>query len=72
MWNNIFHGDFFIIIEGDVADDQPPERKGHKKNFKTPITTLNMKSDPISTILDKIDAEISSLSRSQLVGFINN
>ncbi|XP_076106457.1 uncharacterized protein LOC143075075 isoform X7 [Mytilus galloprovincialis] len=51
--------------EGDVADDQPPERKGHKKNFKTPITTLNMKSDPISTILDKIDAEISSLSRSQ-------
>ncbi|XP_071181007.1 putative leucine-rich repeat-containing protein DDB_G0290503 isoform X14 [Mytilus edulis] len=51
--------------EGDVADDQPPERKGHKKNFKTPITTLNMKSDPISTILHKIDAEISSLSRSQ-------
>ena len=51
--------------EGDICDDNPPSRKEDRKKFKTPITTLNMKDDPISTILNKIDAEISTLSRSQ-------
>jgi hypothetical protein len=59
------------FTEGDICDDNPPSRKEDRKKFKTPITTLNMKNDPISTILNKIDAEISTLSRSQSVSICN-
>lgn len=63
------YNSYFIFIEGDVPDEPQPVKKEEKRNFRTPITTLNMKSDPISTILDKIDAEISALSRSQSVRY---